>query len=60
MQISGKSGILPQNESTKLALLSLYALFPLVCYVTGTLIFSRFSLNEAEYREIRQSLDTNS
>ncbi len=49
-----------QNESTKLALLSLYALFPLVCYVTGTLIFSRFSLNEAEYREIRQSLDTNS
>jgi GPH family glycoside/pentoside/hexuronide:cation symporter len=54
------SGFMPneaQSETTKLALLSLYALFPLVCYVTGTLIFSRFKLDEAAYRKIRDTLD---
>ncbi len=54
------SGFVPnqeQSETTKLALLSLYALFPLVCYVTGALIFTRFKLNEAEYQKIRDSLD---
>lgn len=54
------SGFIPnqeQTETTKLALLTLYAIFPLVCYVLGAIIFSRFKLNEAEYKTIRDSLD---
>jgi Na+/melibiose symporter-like transporter len=30
----------------------------LVCYTIGALIFSRFSLNEAEYEKIREELDS--
>lgn len=54
------SGFVPnqeQSELTKLALLSLYALFPLVCYVLGTLIFSQFKLDEQMYQKIRDALD---
>lgn len=54
------SGFIPngeQSETTKLALLILYAIFPLVCYIIGALIFSQFRLNEAEYQKIRDSLD---
>ena len=47
-----------QTETTKLALLVLYAIFPLVCYVIGALIFTRFNLNEAEYKKIRDTLDS--
>jgi Na+/melibiose symporter-like transporter len=46
-----------QTEVTKLALLVLYAIFPLVCYLIGALIFTRFNLNEAEYKKIRDILD---
>ncbi len=54
------SGFVPnqeQGESAKLALLTLYAIFPLVCYIAGALIFTRFTLNESEYGKIRESLD---
>lgn len=54
------SGFVPnqeQGETAKMALLTLYAIFPLVCYVTGALIFSRFTLNESEYGKIRAALD---
>lgn len=54
------SGFTPnqeQSETTILALLSLYALFPLVCYLIGALIFSRFDLDEAMYQKIRDALD---
>ena len=54
------SGFVPNEEQTdtaKLALLTLYAIFPLVCYSIGVMIFSRFSLNEAEYHNIRSALD---
>lgn len=54
------SGFVPneaQNEDTKLALLILYAIFPLVCYLLGALIFTRFRLNEAEYQKVRDALD---
>lgn len=54
------SGFVPnqdQTETTKLALLSLYAIFPLVCYLVGALIFTRFKLDENEHRRIRQVLD---
>ncbi|MBW2382485.1 MAG: MFS transporter [Deltaproteobacteria bacterium] len=54
------SGFVPneiQSEDAKLALLSLYALFPMACYLLGTLIFTRFSLDEAEHARIRRALD---
>lgn len=54
------SGFTPnqeQTELTKTALLTLYAIFPLVCYLVGAAIFSQFKLNEAAYQEIRDSLD---
>ena len=53
-------GFTPNEEQTdlmKFALLALYTLFPLVCYVVGALIFTRFSMTEATHREIRESLD---
>ncbi len=55
------SGFVPnveQSESAKMALLVLYALFPLVCYTAAALVFTRFGLNEEVYRKIRHSLDT--
>jgi Na+/melibiose symporter-like transporter len=59
--VLSSSGFVPnqeQTEVTKLALLVLYAIFPLVCYVIGALIFTRFNLNEAEYKKIRDTLDS--
>ncbi|MBT3623564.1 MAG: MFS transporter, partial [Gammaproteobacteria bacterium] len=58
--VLSSSGFVPnqeQTEVTKLALLVLYAIFPLVCYLIGALIFTRFKLNEAEYKKIRDTLD---
>ncbi len=46
-----------QTEEAKFALLVLYALFPLVCYLGAALIFTRFGLDEKAYMNIRQSLD---
>ena len=54
------SGFVPNEEQSdlaKLSLLTLYAIFPLVCYVVGALIFTRFSMNEVAYQKIRDSLD---
>lgn len=49
-----------QTETAKLALLSLYALFPLVCYGVGAALFTRFELNEREHAEIRRVLEERS
>jgi GPH family glycoside/pentoside/hexuronide:cation symporter len=49
-----------QSEQSKLALLGLYALFPMACFLIGTLLFSRFELDEAEHRRIRRVLDERS
>ena len=54
------SGFVPnveQNDSAKLALLTLYAIFPLVCYTVGAMIFNQFKLDESVYKTIRSSLD---
>ena len=45
-----------QTGSVKLALRSLYGLFPFVCYMAGALLFSRFRLDEAEHTRIRNIL----
>ena len=57
LELSGFQPNVAQNETAKLALLSLYALYPLVCYVIGALIFARFELGEAEHTRIRAALD---
>jgi Na+/melibiose symporter-like transporter len=54
------SGFMPnveQTEDAKFALLVLYALFPLTCYLCAALIFTRFGLDEKQYRVIREALD---
>ena len=54
------SGFVPraeQTEEVKLALRSLFAIYPFVCYLIGAFLISRFSLNEGEYRLIRAELD---
>ena len=55
------SGFVPNVEQTmtvKMTLVTLYGLFPLVCYVVGAYLFSKFELDEAAYNDIRASLDT--
>jgi Na+/melibiose symporter-like transporter len=54
------SGFIPnaeQSMSVKLAMVTLYGLFPLVCYAIGAVMFSRFKLDEQAYKKIRTSLD---
>ncbi len=54
------SGFVPnvdQPMAVKMAMVTLYGLFPLVCYAIGAVLFSRFKLDEKAYAEIRSSLD---
>jgi GPH family glycoside/pentoside/hexuronide:cation symporter len=54
------AGFVPNEEQTmtvKVAMVTLYGLFPLVCYVIGAALFSRFKLDEAEHAKIRKVLD---
>jgi len=54
------SGFVPNQEQTltvKVAILTLYGLFPLVCYLIGAWLFRRFRLDEAEHARIRLALD---
>jgi Na+/melibiose symporter-like transporter len=54
------SGYVPnvaQSADTKLAILALYALFPLACYAIGAALFARFRLDAAGYAVIRRELD---
>jgi GPH family glycoside/pentoside/hexuronide:cation symporter len=55
------SGYLPNIEQTatvKVTLLALYGLFPMACYLIGSLLFTRFKLDEAGYAVIRGDLDS--
>lgn len=55
------SGFVPNVEQTmtvKMTMISLYGLFPLVCYSIGAFLFRRFKLDEATYAEIRAELDS--
>ena len=54
------SGFVPNTEQTmtvKLAMVTLYGLFPLVCYAVGVALFTRFRLDEAAHADIRAALD---
>ncbi len=43
--------------TTQIAIVSLYGAFPLVCYIVGAALFSRFKLDESAHAEIRAELD---
>ncbi len=50
------SGFVPNQEQTmtvQVAMVTLYGLLPLVCYIIGAILFSRFTLNEDDYARIR-------
>ena len=54
------SGFQPNVEQTmevKMTMVTLYGLFPLVCYAIGAYLFSKFELDETAYTKIRASLD---
>ena len=54
------SGFVPNQEqtfATQLWIVGLYGAFPLICYLIGAILFSRFKLDEAAYAEIRKKLD---
>lgn len=46
-----------QNMTVQIALVTLYGIFPLVCYTIGTIMFSRFTLDEATHTKMREELD---
>jgi len=51
------SGFVPNQEQTmtvQLAMVSLYGLLPLICYMVGVVMMGRFTLDEAEHARIRQ------
>ncbi len=47
----------PQTMTVQVAMVTLYGIFPLVCYGIGAALFSRFKLDEAAHGEIRRELD---
>ena len=54
------SGFVPNVEQTmavKYSMVTLYGLFPLVCYAIGAYLFSKFKLDEQAHADIRASLD---
>jgi glycoside/pentoside/hexuronide:cation symporter, GPH family len=53
------SGFVPNQAPTmtvQIAIMTLYSLFPLVCFTIGTWMLSRFSLDEAAHNTIREEL----
>ena len=54
------AGFVPNEEQTmtvQVSMVTLYGLFPLVCYLIGAALFSRFKLDEKEHAKIRKALD---
>lgn len=56
LQFSGFEPNIEQTEETKLIMRALLALLPCVCYLIGALLFIRFSFNETDHAEVRQTL----
>jgi GPH family glycoside/pentoside/hexuronide:cation symporter len=54
------SGFEPNQEQTmtvQVAIVTLYGMFPLVCYAIGAFLFRNFKLDESEHARIREVLD---
>lgn len=55
------SGFVPNQDQTmsvQVSMVFLYGLLPLICYVIGTALFSRFTLDERAHAKIRKALDS--
>ncbi len=57
LQFSGFVPNVEQTETAKLAIRSLFALFPLVSFSCGALLLSRLALNRETHAEVRAALD---
>ncbi len=54
------SGFVPNQAQTmtvQIAMVTLYGLFPFVCYMIGAALFTRFKFDEAAHAKIRAELD---
>ena len=47
----------PQTMTVQISMVTLYGALPLLCYVIGAVLFSRFKLTEQKYAVIRAELD---
>ncbi|MEM1433908.1 MAG: MFS transporter [Pseudomonadota bacterium] len=57
LQVAGFEPNQAQPMSVQLAIVTLYGLFPLVCYAIGAFLFRNFRLDEETHAEIRRQLD---
>jgi len=57
LQLSGFVPNQPQTMTVQVSMVTLYGIFPLVCYAIGAFLFRRFSLDEAEHARIRATLN---
>jgi sugar (glycoside-pentoside-hexuronide) transporter len=57
LQAAGFEPNQEQSMTVQVAMVTLYGLFPLVCYIIGALLFRRFKLDEKAHAEIRRALD---
>jgi GPH family glycoside/pentoside/hexuronide:cation symporter len=57
LQLSGFVPNEAQTMTVQIAIVTLYGMFPLVCYAIGAFLFRRFTLDEAEHAKIREALD---
>jgi GPH family glycoside/pentoside/hexuronide:cation symporter len=57
LQLSGFVPGVEQAEPARLAIRSLFALVPLVCFLMGALLLTRFSLNREQHAEVRAALE---
>ena len=58
LQASGFVPNQPQTMTVQVAMVSLYGMFPLVCYVIGSVMMMRFKLDETEHARIRHRIAT--
>lgn len=56
LQATGFAPNTTQAEPARLAMILLFSVFPLLCYVIGAWLFSKFSLDEAAHAEILQRM----
>jgi GPH family glycoside/pentoside/hexuronide:cation symporter len=57
LQAAGFQPNQEQSMTVQVAMVTLYGLFPLVCYAIGALLFRKFTLDENAHAEIRRALD---
>ncbi|MFN3238379.1 MAG: MFS transporter, partial [Pseudomonadales bacterium] len=57
LQFSGFVPNAEQTQAVQISIVFLYGLLPLICYMIGAYLFSRFTLDEAAHAEVRRELD---